>query len=82
MIPCHETEDPIEPLPKPCIICGKMLESVDVSWRNFQPYNGGEVRLIFSFGSKHDLCGEGVFRGVICDDCGSNLLDAMELHPQ
>lgn len=82
MIPVHETEDPIEPMPKPCIICRVMLESVTDSWKNWQPYNGGEVRMIFSFGSSLDCMEEGVFRGVICDECASKLLDVMELHPE
>lgn len=77
-----EQESMTDPLPKPCIICRIPLESVNDSWKNWQPYNGGEVKMIFSFGSSLDCMEEGVFRGVICDECASKLLDVMELHPE
>lgn len=66
--------------PKPCIICDKPLESVDIDWKNMQPHNGGEVKFIFSYGStKFDDCfGSTVFRGVICDDCAEKLVSKME----
>ena len=66
---------------KPCIICDEKLESVDPdSWESMQPYDGGEVRFIFCYGSKKfdDNFGSTVFRGVICDDCAEKLVNKME----
>lgn len=60
--------------PKPCFICGTLLEDIldmehrqDNPWKGMQPYYGGEVRLMFSYGStKFDPA---TFKGLICDDC-------------
>ena len=65
---------------KKCIICKKELESIYSNWDTMQPYGGGEVYFIFSYGSrKLDLyMGTTEYRGVICDDCAIKLIDEME----
>ena len=65
---------------KKCIVCRKELKSVGPNWRNIQPYDGGEVRFIFCYGSrKFDLTpGVTEFRGVICDDCAIQCVEEME----
>lgn len=61
---------------RPCVICGKELESVVDDWEQYQPHEGGEIQLIFAFGS----CRDGdTYRGVICDDCGKKLALNMDL---
>jgi len=65
---------------KPCIACGRVLEPIEGTWKYMQPDEGGEVKLIFSYGStKFDLhphCS--IFRGVICDDCAEKMMDKLE----
>lgn len=63
--------------PKPCIICGLGLVPAfsDQGWRHMQPDGGGEVKLIFAWGSRYD-CNS--YSGVICDDCGEKLFEKME----
>ncbi len=60
-----------------CVICGQHLEWC--SERTMQPYCGGEVRFIFSYGStKFDKHMYGtVFNGVICDDCAERCMHNM-----
>lgn len=68
------------PNTKPCLMCGKQLEPVfkDDEWKNYQPYNGGEVKFIFSYGSDFDNY---VFRSVICDKCAEKHFHKMDKHP-
>lgn len=65
---------------KPCIICDKPLECAFDDWATMQPHGGGEVRFVFSYGSKQfDLSmNRTEFIGVICDDCAKNYVDKME----
>jgi len=68
---------------KPCILCRKELESVsphDDDWENMQPFYGGEVQFIFSYGSaKFDNNPSStVFKGVICDQCAESHIDLLE----
>lgn len=65
---------------KPCVICGTELECAVGDWDSYQPYNGGEIQLIFGFGScKFDLeMSNTVFRGIICDDCAEKLVPKMD----
>lgn len=65
---------------RPCVVCGFQLERATPSWDTMQPYGGGEMQLIFSYGSvKFDKHFEPtVFRGLICDECASDLVDKME----
>ena len=59
-----------------CILCDKELELV----RDFQPFGGGEVRFIFSYGSREfDECsGTTNFFGIICDECAENYVGKMD----
>jgi len=61
---------------KPCVLCGDELESMFDTWENLQPYGGGEVRFIFSYGSKEfDLdINPTEFQGVICDACAATCI--------
>lgn len=67
---------------KPCFVCGRMLEPVmpGGNWDSMQPYGGGEVRLIFSYGSvKFDKNYGGTsFRGIVCDDCTEERMDRLD----
>lgn len=62
-----------------CIFCEERLEP-SCKDAEFQPYEGGEVRFIFSFGStKFDKClGNTVYRGIICDNCALKFVDRMK----
>ena len=61
---------------KPCIVCEKALKPEFEDWKHMQPSDGGEVKLTFSYGSKHDLC---IFKGVICDECTDKIKNRLEL---
>ena len=66
---------------KPCAVCGKMLESAVGDWDSYQPWGGGEVNLVFAFGSrKFDGGGfqSSCFRGLICDECGEKMVGRMD----
>lgn len=56
--------------PKPCCMCGTSLECVCEDWASYQPYDGCEIRIKGSYGSKHDCT---TFNGIICDDCVNKL---------
>lgn len=56
--------------PKPCCMCGTLLECVGDNWSNYQPYDGCEIKIHGSYGSKHDLR---TYQGIICDDCVNKL---------
>ena len=62
-----------------CIFCEEELQNA-FEGAVFQPYEGGEVQFIFSFGStKFDRCfGDTVFRGLICDNCAEKFVDKMK----
>ncbi len=53
-----------------CIFCDKELELVQNN--KYQPYSGGHIKFIFSYGScEFDECpGTTEFNGLICDKCG------------
>jgi hypothetical protein len=57
-----------------CIVCNRVLEPVFDD--QFQPNGGGEVKLIFAYGSREfDLnIPANVFRGVICDTCAKEVV--------
>lgn len=61
-----------------CIICKKELELVENN--EYQPYGGGEVNFIFSFGSaKFDKSpGTTKYFGYICDECAESFVNQME----
>jgi hypothetical protein len=66
---------------KPCVVCEKLLPSALDNWNTLQPLKGGEIQLIFSYGSeKFDLSMSNttVFKGIICDDCAANYVNRME----
>jgi hypothetical protein len=69
---------------KPCIICGKKLKPVQDTWDYMQPYDGGQVKFIFAYGStKFDLnMGNTVFNGVICDNCAEQCIQKMVRHDE
>ncbi len=64
---------------KPCLICNRFLHSATGDWDTLQPHEGGEMRLIFSYGSTqfdlHPHCTE--YRGIICDNCAAKLIPHM-----
>jgi hypothetical protein len=62
-----------------CIFCEETLEPAFKDAK-YQPYEGGEVRFIFSFGStKFDKCiGQTIYRAVICDHCASKFVNRMD----
>ncbi len=65
---------------KPCVVCNKQLECAVGKWDSYQPYDGGEICLSFSYGSaKFDLgFNTTVYRGLICDDCAEKLVNKMD----
>lgn len=65
---------------RPCLLCKKMLEPAMVNWDTNQPHGGGEIQLIFSYGScKFDNnCGATTFKALICDECAEGLVGDME----
>lgn len=71
---------PEHPEPRPCLFCGKMLESANEDWKYYQPYSGGEVQFIFAFGSTKfdDCCGGAIYRALVCDDCGQKYVPHMD----
>lgn len=62
-----------------CIFCEEELQNISKE-DNYQPYEGGEVRFIFTFGStKFDKCfGNTIYRGVICDHCALKFVNKMK----
>lgn len=65
---------------KPCLLCGKHLETVNKSWDHMQPMDGGEVQFIFTYGSKKfdKNVGATVYRAVICDECAEKHVPNMD----
>jgi hypothetical protein len=61
-----------------CVICNKPLEPVFEDSK-YQPHDGGEIQLIFSYGSTQfdEAPGCTRFHGVICDDCAKPLTEKM-----
>lgn len=68
-------------LTKPCVVCKKEMGCAVNDWTTFQPDGGGEIKLIFAWGSnKFDLNIDSTeFRGIICDECGERLIPNMEM---
>lgn len=58
-----------------CCLCDEELELVNDN--PYQPWNGGEVRLIFAFGSKFDGFPTADYQGVICDCCAEKFIDKL-----
>lgn len=58
-----------------CVLCRKELELFDEE--HFQPFEGGEIQLIFSYGSKFDEYPMAKYRGFICDVCSEKLIPLM-----
>lgn len=57
-----------------CLFCRKSLENAlpdELTKYPFQPYAGGDVLFVFSYGStKFDKCtGMTTFKAYVCDDC-------------
>lgn len=69
----------IEEGTRPCLFCQKELECAVDSWKTKQPYAGGEVQLIFSYGStEYDLgMSNTVFSAYVCDECAKKLVPKM-----
>ncbi len=71
---------------RPCAVCGTMLERAipHGDWKDCQPHDGGEIKLIFCYGStKFDMALEGtVFRGLICDGCAERIIPNLFLDTQ
>jgi len=64
-----------------CVLCDKEMEPVNPdSPENLQPYEGGEIRFVFAFGStKFDkFPGSTHFEGLVCDDCAEPLVKKMK----
>jgi len=64
-----------------CVLCDKDLEPVNPDKPEaLQPYEGGEIRFVFAYGStKFDhFPGSTHFKGLICDDCGEPLVKKMK----
>lgn len=61
---------------KPCAICSKMMECAGKDWSSYQPHGGGEIDLIFSYGSKKfdKHMWSTSFVGLICDDCAEKII--------
>jgi len=61
-----------EGAPRPCCSCKKMLDCLPEigDWSTYQADGGCEIKIVGSYGSRHDLT---TFRGIICDDCVSEL---------
>ena len=55
-----------------CVMCDKELDLFD----ELQPYGGGEIQLIFAYGSRKfdNNLGSTIFKGVICDECAVPLV--------
>jgi hypothetical protein len=64
---------------RPCCICDKLMDCACHKWDTRQPHGGGEIQLIFSYGSsKYDLeMGITKFWALICDECASKLINKM-----
>jgi hypothetical protein len=62
-----------------CIFCEEELTLISKEDK-YSPYEGGEVRFIFSFGSTaFDKCiGNTVYSGLICDHCASKFINRMD----
>lgn len=66
---------------KPCLFCDKPLgDAGGNDFKTYQPYDGGEVRFVFAYGSgEYDLYpGRTEFRGLICDECAGKYVDRMQ----
>jgi len=63
-----------------CVFCKKAMDPALDDWSTFQPYAGGEVQFIFSYGStKFDLSYEStIFRGLVCDECAEKYVASMD----
>ena len=56
-----------------CVCCKTDLEMINVD--TLQPRDGGQIELIFSYGSKFDeYVGITEYTGVICDGCAESFL--------
>jgi hypothetical protein len=69
MVKCITVLCAPKPDPKPCMFCGKKLESVFDNWDDMQPEGGGEVTINCAFGSRHDQREGKPITLVICDTC-------------
>jgi len=65
----------------PCVLCDKVLEEISDGSieRTRQPYAGGEIQFLFSYGSTKfdDNINSTIFAGLICDDCGEKYVKKM-----
>lgn len=73
-------ELPGDYLPRPCLFCSKRMEPVTGKWDTNQPHGGGEVRFVFSYGSRKfdDHMHSTQFTAVICDECGEKYVGKMQ----
>ena len=64
---------------RPCVMCDGMLKPAMDDWETLQPHGGGEIRLVFSYGSQRfDECmGITEYKALICDSCASALVPRM-----
>jgi len=65
----------------PCLLCDKVLEEVSPGsiQKTRQPYAGGEVQFLFSYGSTKldDNMGLTQFTALVCDDCAEKHVNKM-----
>ena len=61
-----------------CVLCGKAMEPVEGG--DYQPYGGGEICLVFAYGSCKFDCYPGFteYQGAVCDDCATPLVSKMD----
>ena len=80
----YRNDDGTADQPMPCCFCAKGLDCADPQgWASKQPYGGGEIQLIFSFGSfKFDgNIGVTRFTGLICDECAEKMIPLLVKEP-
>lgn len=67
---------------RPCVLCDRRLEPACPTWSmsEYQPYYGGEMQLLFGYGStKFDKGMYGTrYQGLVCDDCAEKLVGKMK----
>lgn len=63
----------------PCLICERPLPAVDPNFEQYQPDGGGEMMLIFGYGSSKfdESPGSTVFTGIVCDSCAADFVPRM-----
>lgn len=73
----NQNQKPPKPKPRPCAVCRAELNSITDSWDELQPDGGGQIDLVFAYGSSHDEIPVAHYTGIICDKCAATLLPRM-----